>query len=123
MTVWSEKELHRIKGEEYLRVAAILADGSASRWVSLRAAPVGDRLFVRVAGDAPWDADEGPAERGRIRAAGLERDVALAAIPPEDEATIAAVDASFRGKYSGSPSARVMSSEPARHHTLEVLPA
>ena len=98
MTTWTAEELDRIGAADELQIASRRADGSLRPFVTIWVARVGDELFVRSAYGPgnPWFRRAQASGAGRIRAGGIERDVAFAE-PPAD--VHAAVDAAYHAKY------------------------
>lgn len=98
MTTWSTDELDRVGGAEELHVTTARPDGSLRPWVPIWVVRVGEDLIVRSyrgTGGA-WYRHATHLLHGRVRAAGLERDVDFA---PADAAASAVVDQAYRAKY------------------------
>jgi hypothetical protein len=76
---WTPDELERIGGAEELELASRRADGSLRAFVPLWVARVGDDVYVRsmYGRGNPWFQRAIAAGQGRIRAGGVERDVAF----------------------------------------------
>jgi hypothetical protein len=98
MTTWTNDELTRIGGAEELQLASVRPDGTLRPYVTMWVVRAGDELYVRSAhGPAnPWFRRAKASGVGRIRAGGLERDVAFAEATP---GVHAAVDAAYHAKY------------------------
>lgn len=98
MTTWSQDELARIWRAEELQVASTRPDGSMRPYVTIWVARVGDELFVRSAfgPDNPWFVRAKASGTGRIRAGGIEKDVAFVEAEPALHETI---DAAYHAKY------------------------
>ncbi|KQZ09189.1 hypothetical protein ASD23_12955 [Agromyces sp. Root1464] len=98
MTTWTAEELDRVGAADELQIASRRADGSLRPFVTIWVARVGDELFVRSAYGPgnPWFRRAQASGAGRIRAGGVERDVAFVE-PPAD--VHEAVDAAYHVKY------------------------
>jgi hypothetical protein len=98
MTTWTEEELSRIGGAEELQLASARRDGTLRPYVTMWVVRAGDDLYVRSAygPDNPWYRRARASGVGRIRAGGLERDVAFADGTPDVNA---ALDAAYHAKY------------------------
>ena len=95
---WSARELERIGEAEELQLASRRPDGTLRPYVTMWVVRVGDDLYVRSAygPDNPWYRRATTSGGGRIRAGGLEREVAFAESGP---AVQGAIDAAYRAKY------------------------
>lgn len=98
MTTWTQDELDRIGGADELQLASSRGDGTLRPYVTMWVVRAGDDLYVRSAygPDNPWYRRARASGTGRIRAAGLERDVAFADADPSAQA---AIDAAYHAKY------------------------
>ncbi|RXZ47680.1 DUF2255 family protein [Agromyces fucosus] len=98
MSTWTAEELDRVGAADELQIASRRADGSLRPFVTIWVARVGDELFVRSAYGPgnPWFRRAQASGAGRIRAGGVERDVAFVE-PPAD--VHEAVDAAYHAKY------------------------
>ncbi|WP_043497316.1 DUF2255 family protein [Georgenia sp. SUBG003] len=98
MTVWTEQELNRIGNAEELQIASRRKDGTMRRYVTIWVVRAGQDIYVRSAygKDNPWFVRALASGEGRIRAGGVERDVAFER-PEED--VHAAIDAAYHAKY------------------------
>jgi hypothetical protein len=99
MTAWTSDELTKIGAADALAIAAYRHDGTPRPSVTIWVVRVGDDLYVRS-----WRGREGgwfrhalQTRRGRIRAAGVERDVAF---EEPDEGVRGAIDRAYRAKYA-----------------------
>ncbi|MFL5683397.1 MAG: DUF2255 family protein, partial [Chloroflexota bacterium] len=124
MSSWTAHELDRIEGADEIELASVRADGTLRGFVTIWAVRVGDDVYVRSAYgyDNPWFQRALTSGRGRIRAAGVERDVRFE-VPEPDVADD--VTAAYHAKYDGHGArivATVVSPEAVRS-TLRVLPA
>jgi hypothetical protein len=91
MTTWTTDELDRVGRAEELHVTTARPGGSLRPWVPIWVVRVGEDLIVRSyrGTHGAWCRHATRLPQGRIRAGGLERDVAFA---PADTAATAAVD-------------------------------
>jgi hypothetical protein len=123
MNAWAVDELARIGGAETLQIASRRPDGTLRPYITIWVVRSGDELYVRSAYgyNNPWFQRALRVGDGRIRAAGVERDVAFE--PPAQE-TEAAVTAAYHAKYDRHGPrivATVVSAEAVRS-TLRLLP-
>ena len=95
---WSQDELHRLGDATEVELASYRADGTLRPYTVMWAGRVGDDLYVRSAGgpDRPWYRHALASGAGRIRAGGIERNVAFA---DADPGVHEALDASYHAKY------------------------
>lgn len=105
MSTWTPDELSRIGDAEELRVASYRRDGTLRKYVIIWVARVGDDLYVRSAygPENGWYVRAKRSGTGRIRAGGVERDVAFVEVPATEAAAHEAVDAAYREKYRRQP--------------------
>src|SRR5688572_8128246 len=98
MTKWPEEYLTRIGGAEELQLASERRDGTMRSYVTMWVVRVGEDLYVRSAHGPtnPWYRRARASQVGRIRAGGLQRDVAFA---EEDDGVHAAIDSAYHAKY------------------------
>ena len=98
MTAWSDDELRRVGDAVELELASRRPDGSLRPYTTMWMVRVGDDLDVRSAGgpDRPWYRHALAAGTGRIRAGGVERDVAFAGADPSVDD---AIDDAYPAKY------------------------
>jgi hypothetical protein len=123
MSAWTNEELDGIGVADELRLASRRPDGSIRPYVTIWAVRVGDEIFVRSAYgyDNPWFQRALRAGEGRIRAGGVERDVAFEQPGPE---AADAVTAAYHAKYDSHGRAVVgtVVSADAVRSTLRLLP-
>jgi hypothetical protein len=123
VTTWTSDELDRIGSADELRITSVRADGALRSYVPIWVVRVGDDLYVRSyrGADGGWFRHLRERDRGRIRAGGVEREVAVAAAADEVDD---AVDEAYRGKYGryGSRLVDPMIAAPARGTTLRLAP-
>jgi hypothetical protein len=79
MTGWSAEDLATVGNAEEFEIASRRPDGSLRPYVTIWGVANGDEIFVRSAHgyDNPWFQRALRSGEGRIRAGGLERDVAF----------------------------------------------
>ena len=124
MSGWTRDELARIGRADELRIASRRADGGLRPFITIWTAREGDDLYVRSAHgyDNPWFQRALHSGEGRIRAGGVERDVAFEV--PEPDVT-ARVTAAYHAKYDSYGPAivgTVVSAE-AERATLRLEPS
>lgn len=123
MSGWSAAELDAIGRSDELQIASRRDDGSLRPYVTIWTVRIGDDPFVRSAYGAtnPWFVRAKRAGRGRIRAGGVERDVAFATADVVDAATL---DAEYHRKYDryGERIVRTVVGEKAHPNTLHLVP-
>jgi hypothetical protein len=123
MTGWSADELATIGQADELDLASRRPDGSLRPFVTIWGVRHGDELYVRSAHghDNPWFQRALASGVGRIRAAGVERDVAFEVPGAEvDEDLHAAYHAKY-DRYGRRMVGTVVSPEAARS-TLRLVP-
>jgi hypothetical protein len=98
---WTDDELRRIGGATELQIASRRRDGSLRPYVTIWTVRAGDDLYVRSAygRDNPWFRRATASGSGRVRAAGLERDVTFTPASDIDAGTHTAIDAAYHAKY------------------------
>lgn len=123
MSTWTRDELNRIGRADELQIASRRPDGTLRPYVTIWAVRAGDDIYVRSAygPDNGWFRRARIAGTGRIRAGGVEKDVAFQAA---DEADQAAIDAGYHAKYDRYGPAIVGSVVGPRVHpvTLRLVP-
>lgn len=123
MTGWSADELVTIGQADELDLASRRPDGSLRPFVTIWGVRHGDDLYVRSAygRDNPWFQRALTSGQGRIRAGGVERDVAFEVPGREvDEDLHAAYHAKY-DRYGPRMVGTVVSPEAARS-TLRLVP-
>jgi hypothetical protein len=100
-SAWTGGELRRIGAATELQIASRRPDGSLRPYVTIWTVRVGGGLYVRSAYGTsnPWFRRATASGKGRIRAAGSERDVTFMPASELDAGTQAAVDAAYHAKY------------------------
>jgi hypothetical protein len=123
MTAWTASDLDAIGGTEEIEITALRPDGTLRKPVIIWIARAGDDLYVRSAygRTAAWYRGTQARHEGRIKAGGVEKDIAFEAVEP---ALQDAIDAAFRTKYQRHPVQYVnmVLTEEARFTTLRVTP-
>jgi hypothetical protein len=123
VTTWLRDELERIGDADELQLASCRPDGSLRPYVTMWVVRAGDGLYVRSAygPDNPWYRRATASGNGRIRAAGIERDVSFAQASAEVQGDI---DAAYHAKYD-SYGPRIVGSvtgSGARQVTIRLVP-
>ena len=97
VTIWPRDELERIGDATELQLASRRPDGSLRPYVTMWVVRAGDGLYVRSAYGPgnPWYRRATASGSGRIRAAGVERDVSFAPASAEVQGDI---DAAYHAK-------------------------
>lgn len=100
-STWTDDELRRIGAATELQIASRRPDGSLRPYVTIWTVRAGDGLYVRSAYGTgnPWFRRATASGSGRIRAAGIERDVTFTPASQLDAEAQAAVDAAYHAKY------------------------
>lgn len=95
---WPDDELTRIGVAVELQLASKRPDGTLRTYTTMWVVRVGNDLYVRSAGgpDRPWYRHALASGIGRIRADGMQRNVAFAAADP---GVHGALDETFHAKY------------------------
>jgi hypothetical protein len=100
VTTWPPDELAAVGDADELEIASRRPDGSLRSFVTIWVVGAGEDIYVRSAHgrDNPWFRRAVASGEGRIRAGGVDRDVAFEE-PDADQALDAAIDAAFHAKY------------------------
>ena len=124
MSGWTDDEVNTIGSAEEIRIASLRADGTLRKPVTTWVVRHDDGLYVRSVGgrDAAWFRGTRTAHRGRIWAAGIEKDVEF--IDVDDEGLGDALDTAYRAKYRRYPARIVNSvlSPAAQSATIRLVP-
>jgi hypothetical protein len=101
MSVWRAEDLDRVGQAEELELASRTDDATLSVFTTMWVVRVGDAAYVRSArGPAgAWYRRALRYGAGRIRAGGVETDVAFARVPAAETETHEALDAAYHAKY------------------------
>jgi hypothetical protein len=123
MTSWSSEELANIGDAEELAIASRQPDGTLRQFVTIWVVRSGDDLYVRsVNGRAgTWFRSAMAAGEGRIRAGGVERDVAFEEAPSEANGPVTAAYHEKYDRYGTGVVGTVVSHE-AERSTLRLVP-
>ena len=121
MSAWTADELDTIGAASELNIAPVRSDGSLCAYTTIWVVRVGDELFVRSfrGRNGTWYRTTQQSHHGRIRAGGVERDVAFEDVHDNTDA----VDAAYRGKYGPSSYVDAMVTPDAAATTLRPIPA
>jgi hypothetical protein len=122
MSDWTAEELDKIGAADELEIASLRPDGSLHPYVTIWVVRVGDDLYVRSyrGSNGVWFRSVLRRSEGRIRAGGVDREVAFE--EPHD-ADHDAIDQAYRAKYAryGSTYVDPMVSPKARAATLRLI--
>jgi len=123
MTTWTTDELAKVGDADELRISSRRADGSLRPFVTIWVVRLGNELYVRSAHgqDNPWFRRALATGEGRIRAGGVERDVAFEEPGPEDAEDLHAAYHAKYDRYGPRIVGPVVSPESARS-TLRLVP-
>ena len=123
MSTWSPDELATVGGADELDIASRRGDGSLRPFITIWVVRHGDDVYVRSAygHDNPWFQRALASGEGRIRAGGVERDVAFEVPGPE---VASGVTAAFHTKYDryGAAIVGTVVSAEAERSTLRLVP-
>ena len=123
MSQWTPDELNAIGAADEIQVASGATAGSLRRSVPIWIVRVGDDLYVRSyrGRDGGWFRRALAHHHGRIRAAGVERDVVF---HEPDDLDHPAIDRAYRTKYAqhGARYVDPMVSPKAAAATLRLVP-
>jgi hypothetical protein len=123
MTQWTTDQLDRVGTAEEVHIASVRRDGTLRKPVTVWVVRLGDDLYVRSVGgrSGHWFRGVHETKQGRIRAAGVQQDVAF--VDGERDVNDE-VDAAYRAKYrryAGSILNSVLTPE-ARSATIKIVP-
>ena len=123
MPTWTKDSLAEVGNAEELAVASRRPDGSLRPYVTIWVVRVDDEIYVRSANgpDNPWFRRALVSGEGRIRAGGLERDVAFEEPGPEVADGITEVYHAKYDRYGPGPVGAVVTPEAIRS-TLRLVP-
>ena len=123
MTGWTADELEKTSKADELGISSRRPDGSLRPFVTIWFVRLGDDLYVRSAHGSsnPWFRRALASGEGRIRAGGVERDVAF---EEPDPALGAELDAVYHAKYNryGQSMVGTVVSPDAGRATLRLVP-
>ncbi len=123
MTAWTADERARIGRSDELQVSSRRPDGSLRPYATIWFVWLGDDLYVRSAygPDNGWFRRARASGAGRVRAGGVERDVAFEEATPSVAAGLSAAYHAKYGRYGARMVGTVVSAEAARA-TLRLVP-
>lgn len=103
MTTWTSDELDKIESVEELEIASRRQDGTLRKPTTIWVVRVGDDLYVRSANGRTgvWFRGAQARGEGRIRAGGVEKDVAF--VEASDPGINDQIDAAYLAKYRHYP--------------------
>jgi hypothetical protein len=120
---WTSEELTQIAAADELELASRRADGTWRNPVTIWVVQHGEDLYVRSVNgpDAAWYRSTQASREGRIRVAGLSREVAFADAGPDLNSEL---DDAYRAKYRryGAATTGRITSPAARSTTLRLVP-
>lgn len=122
MSAWIKDELNKIASTDDLHIAPLRDDGKTygtPTWIW--SVVVDDALYVRAYNgqNSRWYQAALRQKAGRIKAAGMTREVAF---EPVDGSINDRIDEVYRAKYKGSPYLTPMIGTPARSATVRIVP-
>ena len=123
MPTWAKDRLAKVGNAEELAIASRRPDGSLRPYVTIWTVRVDEDIYIRSAGgqDNPWFRRAMASGEARIRAGGLEQDVALEVAAPDVAASITAAYHAKYDRYGPSIVGTVVSAE-AVVSTLRLVP-
>jgi hypothetical protein len=123
MSGWTAADLAKVGKADELEIASRRPDGSLRPFVTIWAVPLGDDLYVRSAHghDNPWFQRAVRSAQGRMRADGVERDVAFEVPGPEVADDISTAYHAKYDRYGRRMVGTVVSPE-AAGSTLRLVP-
>ena len=123
MSGWTADELAKIGEADELRISSRRPDGSLRPFVTIWGARLGDDLYVRSAHghDNPWFQRALASGEGRVRAGGVERDIACEVPGSDVDTDLSAAYHAKYDRYGPGIVGTVVSPEAARS-TLRLVP-
>ena len=123
MSGWTADELAKIGEADELHISSRRPDGSLRPFVTIWGARLGDDLYVRSAHghDNPWFQRALASGEGRVRAGGVERDIAFEVPGSDVDTDLSAAYHAKYDRYGPSIVGTVVSPEAARS-TLRLVP-
>ena len=122
MSTFTPTELDAIGAADELQIASRRDDGTLRPFVTIWTVRVGDDIYVRSAygRDNGWFRRAVASGSGRVRAGGVEKDVAFELVPGGDIQS--AIDAAYHSKYDryGAAIVNTVVGEQAHGVTLRV---
>ena len=124
MTTWTKDELNKIGTAEELEIESLRRDGTRRKPVTIWVVRVGDDLYVRpIHGrTSAWFRGVQTRHEGRIRAGGVDKDVAF--VEEADPDINEQIDAAYRTKYRRYAASIINTtvSPEARSATIKLVP-
>jgi hypothetical protein len=123
MPAWPQAELQQIAEADDLHIAPFRDDGKTYGTLTwIWSVSLDNGLYVRAYNgpNSRWYQSALHQKAGRIRAAGLTREVAFERVA--DEKFNDRIDHAYRAKYRDSPYLKAMISTPARSATMRITP-
>ena len=123
MPAWTKDSLAKVENAEELAIASRRPDGSLRPYIAIWVVRVDDDIYVRSAAgpDNPWFRRALASADGRIRAGGIEQDVAFEAPAPQVAASVTAAYHAKYNRYGPSIVGTVVSAQ-AVASTLRLVP-
>ena len=121
MSDWTAGDLDRVAAAEELQIGSSRPDGSLRPYVTIWVVRVGDDLYVRSyrGRNGAWFRSALRHPEGRIRAGGVDREVAF---EPAGDADQDAIDQAYRSKYARFSYVDSMVSPDVRGTSLRLVP-
>ena len=123
MGTWTNDELDRIAEAEELDLASLRRDGTLRKPVTMWVVRHGDAIYVRSVNgrESSWFRGAQARLEARIRAGGVEKDVALVEVDDLNDE----LDTAYRTKYARYAASIVnrITSPEARAATLRLVPS
>lgn len=123
MSAWTSAELDKIDKAEELTLSSLRRDGTLRKPVIMWMVRVDGHVYVRAykGRTSPWFRGAQTRHQGRIRAGGVEKDVAF--MEESDPEVNRRVDTAYLAKYARYPQYVAPMVEPAaKSATLELIP-
>lgn len=123
MTTWTSDELNKIGRAEELEIASLRGDGTLRKPTTIWVIRLGDNLYVRSANGrgSAWFRGALVRHEGRIRAGGVEKDVAF--VEESDPGINDQIDAAYHTKYRRYPQyVAPMVTADVRAATIKLVP-
>jgi len=123
MSAWTSAELDKIDKAEELPLSSLRRDGTLRKPVIMWMVRVDGHVYVRAykGRTSPWFRGAQTRHQGRIRAGGVEKDVAF--MEESDPKVNRRVDTAYLAKYARYPQYVAPMVEPAaKSATLELIP-
>jgi hypothetical protein len=118
---WTPDDLDAIAATGEIEITPRRADGTLGRATTIWIVRVGDHLYIRSfrGPQGSWYRAASRTHEGRLRAAGIERDVTFDA---DNDADRTAIDDAYRAKYGRSSYVDAMVAPDVTTTTLRLVP-